>query len=162
MLSHRLGFRRMAGSRLPTIPLSFKSRGEVKDASPLFPNFSAPLCPNVSEQGNGAMSRSLHFEANKGTLLYFRLRSESVIVIFANYSSIRRYYRAYASRLCMLAYRFYTLSKPVTPLFKRVIIRANLCVAACRDYSSTALNFCIHTALLRKQHECIKLAVAIM
>ena len=116
MLSHRLGFREMAGSRLPTISLAFKSRRAVKAATPLFPNFSAPLCPNVSERGNGAMSRSAHFEQNKGILLCFRSRSESVIVIFANYSSIRRYYRAYASRLCMLAYRFYTLSKPVTPL----------------------------------------------
>ena len=117
MLSHRLGFREMAGSRLPTISLAFKSRRAVKAAVPLFPNFSAPLCPNVSERGNGAMSRSAHFEQNKGILLCFRSRSESVIVIFANYSSIRRYYRAYASRLCMLAYRFYTLSKPVTPFY---------------------------------------------
>ena len=115
MLSHRLDFREMAGSRLPTISLAFKSRRAVKAAAPLFPNFSAPLCPNVSERGNGAMSRSAHFEQNKGILLCFRSRSESVIVIFANYSSIRRYYRAYASRLCMLAYRFYTLSKPVSP-----------------------------------------------
>ena len=115
MLSHRLGFRDMAGSRPPTTSLAFRSRKEVKAASLLFPNFSAPLCPNVSERGNGAMSRSAHFEPNKGILLCFRSRSESVIVIFANYSSIRRYYRAYASRLCMLAYRFYTLSKPVSP-----------------------------------------------
>ena len=115
MLSHRLGFRDVAGSRPPTTSLAFRSRKEVKATSLLFPNFSAPLCPNVSERGNGAMSRSAHFEPNKGILLYFRSRSESVIVIFANYSSIRRYYRAYASRLCMLAYRFYTLSKPVTP-----------------------------------------------
>lgn len=115
MLSHRIGFRTMAGSRRPTIALSSKSRRESEAIPLLFPNFSAPLCPNVSERGNGAMSRSVHFEQNKGILLYFRSRSESVIVIFANYRSIRRYYRAYASRLCMLAYRFYTLSKPVTP-----------------------------------------------
>ena len=116
MLSHRLGFRDAAGSRPPTASLASKSRREAEATPLLFPNFSAPLCPNVSERGNGAMSRSAHFEQNKGILLYFRSRSESVIVIFANYSSIRRYYRAYASRLCMLAYRFYTLSKPVTPI----------------------------------------------
>ncbi len=128
MLSHRLGSRGMAGSRLPTVPLSSKFRSVVEEATLLFPNFSAPLCPNVSERGNGAMSRSAHFEQNKGTLLYFRLRSESVIVIFANYSSIRRYYRAYASRLCMLAYRFYTLSKPVTPPLIQCTIHNSLCI----------------------------------
>lgn len=115
MLSLRIGFRVAAGSRLPTATLASKSRRKCEASLLLFPIFSAPLCPNVSEQGNGAMSRSAHFEQNKGILLYFRSRSESVIVIFANYRSIRRYYRAYASRLCMLAYRFYTLSKPVTP-----------------------------------------------
>ena len=115
MLSHRIGFRVSAGSRPPTGTLASKSRRESEAVSLLFPIFLAPLCPNVSERGNGAMSRSTHFEQNKGILLCFRSRSESVIVIFANYRSIRRYYRAYASRLCMLAYRFYTLSKPVTP-----------------------------------------------
>lgn len=133
MLSHRLDFRGMAGSRLPTIPLYSKSRRGAESSTLLFPNFLAPLCPNVSERGNGAMSRSAHFEQNKGTLLYFRLRSESVIVIFANYSSIRRYYRAYASRLCMLAYRFYTLSKPVTPL--------RGCIYGCDIYNKLKLHF---------------------
>lgn len=154
MLSHRVGFRETTGPRQPIISLAFKFQPSVKAPEDQFPNFSAPSCPNVSGRGNGMMSRPHHFDTDKANLLYFSSGSESVIVIFANYSSIRRYYRAYASRLCMLAYRFYTLSKPVTPLFKGVIIRANLCVAVCRDQSSTALNSCIHTALLRKQHEC--------
>jgi len=61
------------------------------------------------------MSRLHHFDANKANLLYFGLGSESVIVIFANYSSMRCYYRACTSKLCMLTYRFYVLSNPVTP-----------------------------------------------
>lgn len=88
MLSHRIDFRAVAGSRRPTIALSSKSRRESEAIPLLFPNFSAPLYPNVSERGNGAMSRSAHFEQNKGILLYFRSRSESVIVIFANYRSM--------------------------------------------------------------------------
>ena len=87
MLSPWIGFRDKTGPRQPILPLVPKSRNRVGTTQLLFPNFSAPPCPNVSERGNGEMSRSPHFEVNKGTLLYFRLRSESVIVIFANYSS---------------------------------------------------------------------------
>lgn len=115
MLSHRFGFRDMTGSRLPIMPLSFKFQLLVKAPESLFPNFSAPSDPNVSEPGNGMVSRSRHFDANKANLLYFGLGSESVSVIFANYRSMRCYYRACTSKLCMLTYRFYVLSNPVTP-----------------------------------------------
>lgn len=135
----------------------------VGDATLLFPNFSAPLCPNVSEPGNGAMSRSAHFEQNKGTLLYFGLRSESVVSICANYSSIRRYYRAYASRLCMLAYHFYTLSKPVTPLFNAQCSIHNaqwVAVSDCNKYNVkggqnvlAAFDFMLSFVLLPKCRE---------
>lgn len=87
----------------------------VKANAILFPNFSAPSCPNVSERGNGMMSRLHHYDANKANLLYFSLGSESVIVIFANYRSMRCYYRACTSKLCMLTYRVYVLSNPDTP-----------------------------------------------
>jgi len=87
MLSLWFGFRDKTGPRQPILSLVPKSRNRAGTTQLLFPNFSAPPCPNVSERGNGEMSRSPHFEANKGTLLYFRLRSESVIVIFANYRS---------------------------------------------------------------------------
>lgn len=115
MLSHRFGFRGMTGSRLPIMSLSFKFQLSVKAPESLFPNFSAPSDPNVSEPGNGMVSRSHHFDANKANLLYFGLGSESVSVIFANYRSMRCYYRACTSKLCMLTYRFYVLSNPVTP-----------------------------------------------
>jgi len=105
----------MTGSRLPIISLSFLFQSPDKAPGNLFPNFSAPSCPNVSEPGNGMMSRSHHFDANKANLLYFSLGSESVIVIFANYRSMRCYYRVCTSKLCMLTYRFYVLSKPVIP-----------------------------------------------
>ncbi len=105
----------MAGSRLPTISLSFKFQISIKALEILFPNYSAPSYPNVSERGNGMMSRSHHFDTNKANLLYFGSGSESVIVIFANYRSMRCYYRACTSKLCMLTYRFYVLSNPVTP-----------------------------------------------
>lgn len=87
MLSLRIVFRVRTGPRQPILTLVPLFRAAVGTPAALFPNFSAPPCPNVSEPGNGEMSRSPHFEANKGTLLYFRLRSESVIVIFANYRS---------------------------------------------------------------------------
>ncbi len=115
MLSHRIGFRELTGSRRPISSLSFKIQLPVKAPESLFPIYSAPSCPNVSEPGNGMMSRSRHCDANKANLLYFGLGSESVIVIFANYSSMRCYYRACTSKLCMLTYRFYVLSNPVTP-----------------------------------------------
>ena len=115
MLSHRIGFRRLTGSRPPMSLLSFKFQTMPKACIILFPNFLAPPYPNVSEPGNGVMSRQLHFGADKANLLYFGLGSESVIVIFANYSSMCRYYRVYTSRLCMLTYRIYVLSNPVTP-----------------------------------------------
>ena len=115
MLSHRFGFRGMTGSRLPIMSLSFKFRLSVKAPENLFPNFSAPSDPNVSEPGNGMVSRPHHFDANKANLLYFGLGSESVSVIFANYRSMRCDYRACTSKLCMLTYRFYVLSNPVTP-----------------------------------------------
>ena len=117
MLSHRFDFRDMTGSRLPIMPLSFLFRLSVKAPESLFPNFSAPSDPNVSEPGNGMVSRSRHFDANKANLLYFGLGSESVSVIFANYRSMRCYYRACTSKLCMLTYRFYVLSNPVTPVY---------------------------------------------
>ena len=116
MLSRRIVFRSVTGSWQPITPLAFKFQLQCKANYNLFPNFSAPPYPNASEPGNGVMSRSHHFDANKAILLYFRSSSESVVVIFANYSSMRRYYRAYTSRLCMLTYRLYVLSNPVTPL----------------------------------------------
>ena len=115
MLSHPIDFRVKTGRWQPTLTLSSKFQTCIKALQILFPNFSAPSCPNVSERGNGMMSRLPHFEANKANLLYFGLGSESVIVIFANYRSMRCYYRACTSKLCMLTYRFYVLSNPVTP-----------------------------------------------
>ena len=61
MLSLCLGFRRMAGSRPPTMRLVSLSRVEAETSSPLFPIFLAPSCPNVSEPGNGMMSRLPNF-----------------------------------------------------------------------------------------------------
>jgi len=97
------------------MPLSFDFQLSVKVPGNLFPNFSAPSFPNVSERGNGMMSRLHHFDANKANLLYFGSGSESVIVIFANYRSMRCDYRACTSKLCMLTYRVYVLSNPYTP-----------------------------------------------
>ncbi len=105
----------MTGSRPPIISLSFKFQRPVKAPGSLFPNFSAPSYPNVSERGNGMMSRLHHFDADKANLLYFSLGSESVSVIFANYRSMRCDYRACTSKLCMLTYRVYVLSNPDTP-----------------------------------------------
>lgn len=115
MLSHCLGFRPQAGSGRPTCSLAPKSRETAGASASLFPYFLAPPYPNVTERGNGVMSRRCHCDTDKGILLYFRSRSESVVVIFANYRSICRYYRAYISRLCMLTCRIVTLSKPVIP-----------------------------------------------
>lgn len=106
----------MTGSRPPIMPLSFKFQFSVKAPENLFPNFSAPSCPNVSERGNGMMSRPRHFDRDKANLLYFSLGSESVVVSFANYRSMRCDYRAFTSKLCMLTYRFYVLSNPVSPV----------------------------------------------
>ena len=73
MLSYRIGFREMTGPKLPIISLSFKFRHSAKASEHLFPTFSAPPYPNVSEPNNGVMSRLHHFDANKAVLLYFRL-----------------------------------------------------------------------------------------
>ena len=73
MLSHWLGFRGKTGSRLPILPLASESRPTCEANAGLFPNFSAPPDPNVSERGNGEMSRLHHCDADKAVLLYFRL-----------------------------------------------------------------------------------------
>lgn len=116
----------MTGSRPPIMPLSFLFQPPVKAPEGQFPNFSAPSCPNVSERGNGMMSRPRHFDRDKANLLYFSLGSESVVVSFANYRSMRCDYRACASKLCMLTYRFYVLSNPVSPVSFPLKVAAKL------------------------------------
>ena len=65
MLSRQLGFRATAGLRQPTDALAPEFRQTDGATGCLFPNFPAPPYPNVSERGNGVMSRSPHpLEAN--------------------------------------------------------------------------------------------------
>lgn len=79
MLSHRFDFHGVAGSRLPTAPLSSESRADIEALPTLFPNFLALPYPNVSERGKGAMSRSLYLERELSdpTVLQIKQRERS-------------------------------------------------------------------------------------
>ena len=61
--------RQARGNQSDSYPLKFQFPDEENGNQ--FPNFLAPPYPNVSERGNGVMSRQRHFGADKANLLCF-------------------------------------------------------------------------------------------